>query len=192
MSTIDLPPGIGLQGIPLATFRAPARARRLATLSLVSVIVLGAITWTFVFRRSPYTWYRTNASTQVVLPFALFSIAMIGFLVRRARIAVTRDGVRWGWDALNFTQDKARIVKAHVFTDGVAFEPRSGSKWFIAARDWERFDAFVRFLRRAELPVQEYDYAAPLRARLQSYGRFLDAMLIASVVSALAVMLWAA
>jgi len=188
VSTIDLPPGIGLQGTPLATFRAPPRARRLATLSLVCVIALGATTWYFVSRH-PYRWH---ASTQVVLPFALLCIAGLGFLVRRARIAVTRDGVRWGWDALNFTQDKSRIVKAHVYKDGVSFEPTRGSKWFIAARDWERFDAFVRFLRRAELPVQEYDHAAPLRARLQSYGRFLDALLVGSMLGALAVMLWAA
>lgn len=188
MSTIDLPPGIGLQGTPLATFRAPARARRLATFSLLSVLVLGAVTWYFV-SRDPYRWH---ASTQIVLPFALLCVASMGFLVRRARIAVTRDGVRWGWDALNFTQDKARIRTAHIYKDGVAFEPTRGSKWFIAARDWERFDAFVRFLRRAELPVAEYPDTAPWRARLQSYGRFLDLLLVGSVVGAMLVMLWAA
>src|SRR3954463_16231506 len=118
MSAIDLPPGIGLSGTPLGTFRAPPRPRRLAIVSLVAVVVLGAITWAFVSRH-PYRWH---SSTQVVLPVAFAMFAMIGFMVRRARLAVTRDGVRWGWDSLAFTQEAARIVKAHVWRDGVTLE----------------------------------------------------------------------
>ncbi|MDB4952652.1 MAG: hypothetical protein JWO36_221, partial [Myxococcales bacterium] len=71
MSAIDLPPGIGLQGTPLGTFRAPVRARVLATISLVAVIVQGAITWGFVSRH-PYRWH---SSTQVVLPVAFTAFA---------------------------------------------------------------------------------------------------------------------
>src|SRR6185436_10326079 len=111
MSALDLPPGIGLVGTPLGTFRAPLRARRLATFSLVIVIALGAITWAFVSRH-PYRW---NASTRVVLPVAFAALALLGFAVRRARVAITRDGVRWGWDALGFTQEASRIVTAHVY-----------------------------------------------------------------------------
>jgi hypothetical protein len=188
MSTVDLPPGIGLVGTPLGTFRAPTRARRLATISMIAVTVLAAITWYFT-SRNPYRWH---ASTQFVLPLAFIAIAGLGFLVRRASVAITRDGVRWGWNALNFTQERARIVTAHVYRDGVAFEAKRGSWWFIAARDWDRFDALVRQLRRAELPITEHDGRAPFRARRQSYGRFLDGLLIASMLAAFAVMLWAA
>src|SRR5688572_2773441 len=99
MSAVDIPPGIGLVGTPLATFHAPKRARRLAATALVCAIVLGAITWAFVFRR-PYRWQ--HASTQFVLPVMFAAIATLGYLVRRARVAVTRDGVRWGWDAFGF------------------------------------------------------------------------------------------
>ncbi len=188
MSTIDLPPGIGLQGTPLGTFRAPTRARRLAGLSLVAVLALGAITWAFVIRH-PYRWH---ASTQFVLPIAFLAFTALGYLVRRAQVAVTRDGVRWGWDTLGFTKDTATIVTAHIYRDGVAFEAKRGSWWFIAARDWDRFDAFVRHLRRAALPITEHEGKAPLRARVQSYGRFLDGLLVLSVIGAIAVMLWAA
>lgn len=188
MSSVDLPPGIGLQGTPLGTFRAPPGARRLAAAALIAVIVLGAITWAFVIRH-PYRWH---ASTQFVLPIAFLAFTGLGFAVRRARVAVTRDGVRWGWDALGFTQDTSRIVTAHIYADGVAFEAKRGSWWFIAARDWERFDAFVRQLRRAAIPVKDHTGKAPLRARLQSYGRFLDGLLVASIIGAIAVMLWAA
>jgi hypothetical protein len=187
MSAVDLPPGIGLVGAPLGIFRSPPRARRLATTSLVSVVVLGAITWAFVSRH-PYRWH---ASTQAVLPVALAMVSLLGFAVRRARIAVTRDGVRWGWESLSFTQDASRIVTAHVYRDGVALEAKRGSWWFLSARDWDRFDALVRQLRFAELPIEDHDRKAPLRARLQSYGRFLDGLLVASIASAFAVMLWA-
>ncbi|MDB4954073.1 MAG: hypothetical protein JWO36_1642, partial [Myxococcales bacterium] len=136
----------------------------------------------------PYRWH---SSTQVVLPVAFTAFALLGYLVRRARVAVTRDGVRWGWDTLGFTQEAGRIVKAHVWTDGVTLESKRGSWWFLSARDWDRFDALVRQLRRAELPIEDHAAKAPLRARMQSYGKFLDGLLVVSLVSAFAVMLWA-
>jgi hypothetical protein len=188
MSAVDLPPGIGLVGTPLGSFRAPVRARRLSAIALVAVVGLGAITWGLVSRHP----YSPHAVTGVVIPVALAACALLGFAVRRARVVVTRDGVRWGWDALSFTQEASRIAKAHVWKDGVTLEARRGSWWFLAARDWDRFDALVRQLRRAELPVEEHDRKAPLRARLQSYGRFLDALLVLSIVTSFAVMLWAA
>lgn len=187
MSAIDLPPGIGLVGTPLGTFHAPRRARRLSAISLGLVILLGAITWALVSR---HPW-RYHASTQVVLPVAFAAFAGLGYLVRRARVAITRDGVRWGWTALGFHQQASRIVTAHVYADGIALEARRGSWWFIAARDWDRFDALVRQVRRAELPITDHSGRAPLRARLQSYGRFLDLLLVGSIVGATGVLLWA-
>jgi hypothetical protein len=188
MSAVDLPPGIGLTGTPLGTFRAPRGARRLSATALISVVVLLAITWGFVSRHP----YRYNATAQFVLPLAFAAVAVLGFVVRRARIAITRDGVRWGWKSLGFTQEAARIVTAHVYRDGIALEAKRGSWWFLAARDWDRFEALVRQLRRAELPIKDDDGKAPLRARLQSYGRFLDGLLVIAMLGGFAVMLWAA
>lgn len=188
MTVVDVPPGIGLVGAALGTFRAPARARRLARASVAVVVVLGGATWALVSRH-PYRWH---ASTQVVLPVALLAVAGLGLAVRSAHVAITRDGVRWGWGAFGFYQGAARIARAHVYRDGVALEATRGSWWFLAARDWDRFDALVRQLRRAELPIAEYAGTAPLRARLQSYGRFLDAILIGAMLGALAVAVWAA
>lgn len=188
MSVVDLPPGIGLVGTPLGIFRAPQRARRLSTISLVAVVIFGGITWTFVSRH-PYRWH---ASTQFVLPLAFAAVSALGFAIRRARVAITRDGVRWGWEALAFTQEASRIVTAHVYRDGIAFEAKRGSRWFLAARDWDRFDALVRQLKRTDLPLAEHAGNAPLRMRLQSYGRFLDALLVLAIAGALVVLLWAA
>jgi hypothetical protein len=188
MSALDLPPGIGLAGTPLATFAAPPGTRRGATLALVLVIVLGAITWALVARHP----FRRGSSTQVVLPIAFAAFAGLGFAVRRARVAITRDGVRWGWTSFGFHQPAARLTVAHIYQDGVALEAKRGSWWFIAARDWDRFDVLVRQVRRAELPVRDHAGRAPLRARLQSYGRFVDLLLIGSVIGSAVVLLWAA
>lgn len=187
MSALDLPPGIGLTGTPLGTFHAPPRARRAAVLALVLVAALGALTWVLVSRHP----YRRGSSTQVVLPVAFLAFATVGLSVRRARVAITRDGVRWGWTSFGFHQPASRIAVAHVYRDGIALEARRGSWWFIAARDWDRFDALVRQLRRADLPLRDHPGKAPLRARLQSYGRFLDLLLLVSVIGAAGVMLWA-
>jgi hypothetical protein len=188
VSAVDLPPGIGLVGTPLGTFRSPRRTRVLATVAVAVSIVLGALVWYFVSR---HPWRRASG-IQITLPVAFAAVALLGLAVRRARIAVTRDGVRWGWSFLGFHQQAARIKTAHIYRDGVALEARRGSWWFLAARDWDRFDALVRQLRRAELPLTDHDGRAPFRARLQSYGRFLDSLLVATIAASVVVAWWAA
>jgi hypothetical protein len=188
VSAVDLPPGIGLVGTPLATFEAPKRSRRLALLAVVLVVALLVITWYFVAQH-PWRWH---ASTQAVLPVAFALFALLALAVRSARLAVTRDGIRWGWTSLSFSQPRAAIVTAHVYADGVALEATRGSRWFLSARDWERFDQLVRQLKRADLPTAEYAGNAPLRQRLQSYGRFLDGLVVGSVLAGIAVAVWAA
>lgn len=188
MSVIDLPPGIGLVGTPLGSFGAPARARRLALAAVIVAIGLGAVTWYLASRH----WWRRGTSTQLVLPLAFSAFALLGLAVRRARVAITRDGVRWGWASLGFHQSAAQLACAHVYADGVALEARRGSWWFLAARDWEAFDALVRQLRRADLEIADHGGRAPLRARLQSYGRFLDLLLVGSIAGSVAVTMWAA
>lgn len=188
MSALDLPPGIGLVGMPLGIFHAPARARRIAGVSLTLVLVLGAITWVLVARHP----YHRGASSQVVLPVAFAAVASLGLAIRKAQVAITRDGIRWGWTSFGFHQSVARLAGAHIYADGISVEARRGSRWFIAARDWDRFDALVRHLRRTDLPLTDHTGRAPLRARLQSYGRFLDWLLRGAVIGAAAVMVWAA
>ncbi|MDQ3368255.1 MAG: hypothetical protein M3680_22755 [Myxococcota bacterium] len=188
MSVVDLPPGIGLLGTPLGVFRAPRGAVRLSTIALVVALVGGALTWYLVTR---HPWRRGSA-TLFALPVAYMLLAGLGFVIRRARVAVTRDGVRWGWLALGFHQPASKIVRAHVYRDGVALQATRGSQWFLAARDWERFDVLVRQIRRAELPIHEHAGKAPLRQRLQSYGRFLDALLLFAIIGSIATVIWAA
>jgi hypothetical protein len=194
VSALDLPPGLGLAGTPLGIFTAPRRARRLALVATIVAIGLGALTWYFAMQHPLVTSQRLwqSSSVKIVIPVALALLAGLGLLVRSAHVAVTRDGVRWGWATIGFHQEASRIVHAHVYRDGVALEAKRGSWWFLAARDWDRFDALVRQLRRAELPIADHDGNAPLRARLQSYGRFLDGMMVFAIVVSVGVTVWAA
>lgn len=168
-------------------FDAPSRAKRLSTIAFVLAVILGALTW-YAISRHPW---RRGTGTLFGLPLVFMMMSGLGFAIRRARVAVTRDGVRWGWDALGFAQPASKIIRAHVYRDGIALEAKRGSQWFLAARDWERFDALVRQVRRAELPIAEHSTKAPLRQRLQSYGRFLDALLVFSILGSLGTLLWA-
>ncbi len=185
MSAVDVPPGLGLAGTSLATFRAPRRARRLAHLALAVTLLFGALTWWGVSRHP----YQRHASTLVVVPVAMVAVALLGVAVRHATVFIGREGVRWGWRALSVLQAAERVLEIRVYRDGATLRTARGH-WFLAARDWERFPALSRALASAGLPVVPCDGDAPWRQRLQSYGRTLDALLVLSglVQAALAVL----
>lgn len=187
MSAVDLPPGMGLAGTPLAVFASPKRSRRLALICVLAVFALGLTSWAFVYR---HPW-RSGSSVQVVLPAAFAVFGLIGMAVRSARLAVRRDGVRWGWSTLGFTQQASRVEKAHLYRDGITLQAKRGTWWFLAARDWDRFDSLVRQLRRTDMVIEDHEGKAPLRARMQSYGRFLDAMMLCAIAGSALVALWA-
>lgn len=177
MSAVDLPPGIGLEGSAIATFRAPRRALRLAYFALVFTFVFGALTWYGVSRHP----YGRQASTLVVLPVSMLFIALLGVAVRRATVFVGRDGVRWGWRAFGVRQDVERIIEVRLYDDGATLRNKRGH-WFLSARDWDRFEALTRALTTAGLPVTPYPGKAPIRHRMQSYGRALDGLLVLAML----------
>ncbi len=173
MSAVDIPPGIGLEGSSIARFTAPRRTRRLAYASLTVTIIFGALTWWGVARHP----YGRGASTLVVLPFTMALIAALGVAVRLASVRIGRDGVRWGWRLAGVRQEAERIVEVRLYDDGATLRSKRGH-WFLAARDWDRFETMSRALTASGLPVTTYPGAAPWRHRLQSYGRVLDGLLI--------------
>jgi hypothetical protein len=177
MSAVDIPPGIGLEGSALATFRSPRRARRLAYISLFFTLLFGALTWWGVSRHP----YGGHASALVVMPVSLVSFALFGVAVRRATVSIGRAGVRWGWRSIGVRQQADRIVEIRLYDDGATLRRRRGH-WFLSARDWDRFEAMARVFSSAGLPVTAYPGKAPFRHRMQSYGRALDGLLILAML----------
>jgi len=177
VTAIDAPPGLGLGGRPTGEFPARPGPRRLAGVAARWVVVCAAITLPLARRGG------ADPATLVVGALTCVAVAAVGLAVRRARIAIDPDGIRWGWTGAAIRMPRARLVRAEVYDDGIALVSRRGP-WFLAARDWDRFDAMVRAVQRAGLPVAENGGRAPLRARVQGYGRFLDGLLVLAMVGA--------
>jgi hypothetical protein len=178
MSAIDCPPGLGLIAVDQRAFRSRRGPRRLSQLAFAVVTFCWILTWWLLSKNS-----RVDRATFAVLPLALLACTAVGLAVRGARIWVDRGGVRWGAPSMSFRMARERIAVAEVYRDGVSLVSTRGSRWFLAARDWDNFELLHRELGRAGIPLQEFARHAPWRARLQSYGRVLDGMLILTMAS---------
>ena len=168
---------IGLVGTTRASFRARRSGRRIAS---AAVIVTG-IGWAFAWWMLRGRPLRPEAAIIAVLPIALFAVACVGLAVRTARVWIDGGGVRWGWRGLHVRMETERLDRAELYADGVALVARRGSRWFLAERDWDRFDVLGREVERSGMRVERKPGRAPLRARLQSYGRVLDGMMLATI-----------
>ncbi|MCE9572777.1 MAG: hypothetical protein K8W52_06430 [Deltaproteobacteria bacterium] len=178
MTAIDCPPGLGLDGRPIGEFTANPRSKRLAAAAMrYAVVAMIGVVVSVRHQRDP--------SGVLVLGATAIALAGVGYAVRRARIAIDGDGVRWGWAAAGFRLGKGRLVRAEVYADGIAMVLRRGS-WFLAARDWDRWDAMARAIERAGMPTTAIAGAAPWRARLQSYGRVLDGLMVVAILASTA------
>jgi hypothetical protein len=168
----------GLGGRLAGTFAARPGARRLATVAAAFVALVGALA---IGIASRHPW-RAHSPTVIVWSLTFAGITGVGLAVRRARVTVDASGVRWGWGWLGFRLERDRIRAVDVFTDAIAFRPRRGSTWFLTAWDWDRFDALVLALERSGLALTRNDRRAPIGARLQSYGRALDGLLVIAML----------
>jgi hypothetical protein len=180
VSAVDAPPGVAFSGRASGELEARRRSRRIAQWVFWYVMAAGAATLAVAGRRL----HVPMIELLLVAPLVFMSVAAVGYLVRRARIRVTADGVYWGWSWLGVTLRRDRLQSVIAYADAVALEPKRGSTWFLARRDWEGFEAAAPALRAAGFPVTHARGAMPWRARLQSYGIFLDALLIADALAA--------
>lgn len=178
MSAVDAPPGLEIGGLGPKEFAAPAGKRRLAARVFWFVLVAGSLT-TVLAARAPH---REGATLLFSAPLFLFSVAILGLAVRSARVAIEPDAVRWGWRGIGFRARLGQIRWVRIYTNAVALRSSRGSVWYLAAADLEGFDRLTRAIEETELPVERTDKKAPLWARLQSYGRFLDFILILTVI----------
>jgi len=180
VSAVDVPLHLGLAGRMSGEFAARPGPRRLAGIAARWVLACGTIECTLAARRP---WV-PEAVTVVVASLMFAGFVGVGLAVRRARVTVESGGVRWGWGWLGFRMERDRLRAVDAYTDAIALRPRRGSAWFLSARDWERFDALVIAVERAGLPLVRRSQAAPLAARLQSYGRVLDGLLVLTMLGA--------
>lgn len=188
MAAIDTPPGLGLGALAHDAFGARPGPRRLAELGLRATVALGVVVIALVARRPD----AAQASTCVVGALTAMALGGLGAAVRRAQVAIAADGVRWGWGRWSVRMDRDRIVRVELFDDAIALRARRGSPWFLSRRDWDRFEQMRRAVAAAGLPAAEHARRAPLTARLQSYGRVLDAIIVLAILGAAMLALLAA
>lgn len=181
MSAVDAPPGLAFAGEAAGEFVARRRPKRLARRVFWFVVVLGTATIAVIARKI----YTPLAEVFLVAPLVCMSIAGVGYAVRRARLRIDPDGIRWGWAIAGFRMGMDRLEKVIAYRDAIAVTPRRGSTWYLSDRDWDRFDSVVVALRNAEIPFEVEDRRAPLAARLQSYGLVLDLLLVATAFGAI-------
>ena len=187
MAAVDTPPGLGVASLPQGTFAARAGPRRLAEVALRLTVGLGALALALAARRPE----AVHAATTAVGAMTMMALAIVGAAIRRARVTIGSDGVRWGWGRLAVRMDRERITRVDLYDDAIALRPRRGSTWFLSRRDWDRFEGMRRAVAAAALPTREHARRAPLAARLQSYGRVLDAIVVLATVTAAALALLA-
>jgi hypothetical protein len=169
-------------GLATSEFENHARARSWARAALVLVLLSATGTVALAVERA----YSPAAEIAMAMALTSASVALVGYLVRHARLRVDAQGVRWGWNIAGVRLSRERLTSAHVYEDAVAFEPRRGQFWYVSSRDWDRFDQIPGALARAQLPFSRRRGKAPLRARLQSYGRVLDGLLVLDLLLAVA------
>ena len=178
MSAVDSPPGIAFAGLAAGEFAARKRSKRLATLCFAYVAVCG-VSALLLAARHPFA---AGVEVVIVMPLVCLSIAGVGLAVRRATIRIDKAGIRWGWVGASVRMKPARIARVIAYDDAIALKPKRGSTWFLSSRDWEGFTGALRALQRAEIEHEKKDGRAPWRARLQSYGRALDGLMILSCI----------
>ena len=179
MSAVDAPPGLAIHGVAAGEFAAKPRARALSRIAFYYVLLIGIVTFVVAARRI----HKPLIEFLLVSPLMCTSVAAVGFAVRRARLRVDGDGVRWGWAAAGFRMTRARLKNVYVYANAVALTPKRGSTWYLTQYDWDRFDRLLPALRNARIDFTQYPSRAPLAARLQSYGIVLDLLLIVNALA---------
>lgn len=180
MSAVDVPPRIPLSDLPAGEFESAPGSHRLARRVFIFVIAAGIITYIAAAQRL----HVPRIELLLVAPLACIGVATVGYAVRRARLRIDGDGVRWGWQLFGFRMRPERLKGIAAYRDAVAFTPKRGSTWYVSDRDWHRFDQVIGALTAADLPFEEFPQRAPLAARLQSYGAVLDGLLWADALAA--------
>ncbi len=181
MSAVDAPPGVAFAGTAAGEFVSRRGARRLSRGVFYYVCFVSVLTLALARRH-----IHSQPGIEVLLaaPILFIGVGMLGFAVRRARLRVDADGIRWGWASYGFRMSPDRLSRVLVYDDAIAVTPTKGSTWYVSARDWARFEGVSHALRKAGIAHERKPGRAPLRARLQSFGIALDLLLVGNALGA--------
>jgi hypothetical protein len=179
VSAVDAPPGVALADVPAGEFTSTLRSQRRSRRLLVYVAAASAATMLFAARRL----HAPLVELLFVAPMVCLSVAAVGHAVRRARLRIDGDGIRWGWRVIGFRLHRDRVARVSAFTDAVSIRPRRGSTWYLCRRDWAGFEGVAGALEAAGMALTRSRERAPLGARLQSYGLALDILLVANAAA---------
>lgn len=169
-----------------AELSAPLRARRHALVVFLYVTVITVVGVRAHMRGRIFM----GDSLDLALPFFFWLVALLCWSVRRGRLRVEPEGVRWGYDLFGFRMRTERIGAILLYDDGVALRPkRGGTPWHLARRDWAPWAEAVAALPRVGLPIERRAGRSPLRLRVQGYGLALDVLLVLDSIGATLVFL---
>jgi hypothetical protein len=189
VSAVDAPPGVALADLPSGQFASRPRPHRRARRIFGYVSVTSALTLVAASRRL----HAPVVEILFIAALIAVTIAALGLAVRRARVRIDADGVRWGWELGGVRLHRHRLRSVTTYRDAIALQPRRGSTWFLCRRDWDRFDDIPDALADAGVDVEvRRDQVAPFAARMQSYGLVLDVLLVIGAAMSSAVLLAAA
>jgi hypothetical protein len=160
---------------------APRRARRHALVVFLFVSVITALGFRAHLRAGIFH----GDALDLALPVFFWLVALLCWTVRRGRLRIEPEGVRWGYTWAGFRMRTERIGSVRVYDDGIALMPRRGvTPWHLSARDWEPWEDALRGLPRLGLAVERVKGPSPLRLRLQGYGLALDVLLVLDSIGA--------
>jgi len=171
------------------TFGASPGARRLAVIAFLYTLGVGGVVFVrsgrpdFIIREG-----ESAAALGMIVPLFCITVALVVLGVRLAALTVDDSGVSWGMGLLAFRLRVAVIESCRVYRDAVAVTRRGRRfTWYVCARDYGPFPEVLAAFRRSRLPCLEDGGAAPLAARLQSYGLAIDFLLVVDALAVTAV-----
>lgn len=185
MSYLDAPFGFDPTGGPAGEVRAPKSVKAFARVVFAAASTLACVCVVLAMRRA-------GAVDNLSICLGGWAACWLGFAVRHASARVDKAGVTWGWGNTRVRMKRERIKEIVLYSDALALVPQRGSTWFLSVRDWFPMKTFSAEIAEQGFDLQVLDRRAPLRARLQSYGRMLDVVMIAGLLLALSQVIAAA
>ena len=180
MGAVDCPPGLTLSGLARFEFEAKSYAKKLAWVVFVSVVVVSGATVYFIGKN----FNLDKASVVLAGPLFCFMIAALGVVIRSAKLRIFEEKIQWSIPYFQFALPKEKVANVVSYTNTLAFVAQKGSSWFVTERDWKEFPRMEDAVTSCGYQVSsKKSEKTPLKAKMQSYGHVLDALLVCNLMA---------